>query len=193
MLVTNDIVLQAKRRLNATTPGNIAEDFEIDIAAALPSALAALAIKVMLSDSKRGLLQQDYSVTLTAGIGNLITATGSITSAADILMEGVYWGVVQDADGDLLQPLKNYSAFLRPQPLIHSYYCLRGERIHTRSKDQQVNIPAEVTSVTGPLTVTASFEPSTCEVVPDELADELIECLVNLVLTKMPETLAAKQ
>ena len=193
MLVTNDIILIASRRLQAASGMAITPDIEIDIAAQMQSALAALAKMTMANDAKRGLLQQDYTIALTAGIGNLITATGAITTAADMLMDGVYWGVVIDADGDILQPLKNYSAFLKPQPLIYSYYCLRGERIHTRSRFQQVNYPSDVTSVTGPLTITANFEPATCEVVPNELGDDLIECLVNLVLTKMPETLAAKK
>ena len=193
MLVTDSIILQAKRRLIAGSGGAITADIEIDIAAQIQSALAALAQKTMRNDSKRGLLQQSYSVTLTSGVGNLLTTVGSVTGVADMLMEGIFWGLVVDGDGNLLCPLKNYSAFVRPQPSVFGYYCLRNERIYTRAKDESFTIPSEIQGVTGPLTVTASFEPATCEVVPNELGDDLIEALVNLVLTKMPETLAAKK
>lgn len=193
MLVTNDIILQAKRRLAALGNTPAIEDAEIDIAACLPSALSALARKVMQDDARRHLLQQDYTVTLDAsGIGNLLAATGSITSTADILVDGVHWGVVRDADGNLLQPLKNYAAFLRPQPLVFDYYCLRGERIHTRSKQQQVDVPTDIQSVTGPLTVTANFEPKVCTVVPDELSDDLITELCAIVVGKLAAKSAPK-
>jgi len=183
--VSNDIVTLAVRRLNASTPDNQWEGRELDIAACLTNALERLGDKVMWDDAKRGLLQQDYTVTLSSGVGDLLAATGSITGDADILTNGVYWGVVKDADGNILQPLKNYSAFLRPQPLIYDYYCLKGQHIHTRSKLQQVNLPSDVTSVTGPLTITANFEPATAEDVPSELQDDLVTILCEIVLTKL--------
>lgn len=185
MLVSDDVVLQSKRRLVAMF-GAEWDEKEIDLFATLPTALSMLARKVLENDAKRHLLQQDYTVTLTAGVGNLLTATGSLTSSADIIADGVYWGVVQDADGNILQPIKNYASFLRPQPLVFDYYCLKGERIHTRSKTQQVSVPSDVTGVTSPLTITANFEPKVCTVVPDELEDDLIECLMEAVVAKLP-------
>ena len=50
-----------------------------------------------------------------AQIGDLLAASGSVTgNTGEILGEGVYAGVVRDADNNILQPLMHYADFLRP-------------------------------------------------------------------------------
>lgn len=186
-MTTDDLILTAKRRLNAGTAGRAWEQFDIDIAACVSQALGELSMRVMNDDARRGLLQQSYSVTLDSdGIGNLQTATGSITLAAgEILSDGVYAGYVKDADGEVLHPIKNYPQFVSPQPLHASYYCLVNKRIHTRSRYQQVYSPADIVTVATPLTVYSSYAPANVSNVPDELTDDLVNCLCEIVLEKL--------
>lgn len=134
------------------------------------------------------LLQQTYSVALDgSGVGDPLAATGSITGAAgEILQEGIKYGVVIDGDGNILQPLSHYADFLRPQPTVYAYYCLKDRKILTRALGQQVTNPAEVQSVTGPLSVTANFAPTSVSNIPPELEDLTVHALCRIVTTKTP-------
>lgn len=183
----NDLVATAKYRLTAGNPGFDWQLNELDLAPAVDSALQLLATQTMLDDTNRGLLQQSYSVTLTAGVGDLLAATGSVTSTAgEILMEGVAMGSVMDGDGEILQPLAHLSQFYRPQPQVFSYYYLApGGKIWTRTRQTQVNGPNDIQGVNSPLTVLASYVPASVTSVPSELENDLVEALCSVVLRKI--------
>lgn len=180
-----DLVEYATRRLSAGDNAATWAQSEIDLNALVPSALAVLARDVARDDVRRGLLQQDFEVTLdSSGIGNLLTATGSITADADILFEGVTLGIVKDASSVVLRKLTHYADFVRPQPTVFGYYCLTGERIHTRAVNVSATNPAEISGAASPLTIRANFEPYHVADVPRELEDDLVTALVTLVARK---------
>lgn len=183
----DDLLLTAKYRLTAGNPGFDWQLHELDIAPAVDSALQMLSTQVMLDDTSRGLLQQSYSVSLTAGVGDLLAATGSVTGlSGEILMEGVQMGTVVDADGELVYPLKSLSAFYKPQSQVFSYYYLAPNgKIWTRSRQTQVNGPNDVSGVNGPLTVVANYVPASVTAVPAELENDLVEALCSVVLRKV--------
>lgn len=184
----NDLVERSKRRLNAGQPEpHVWVSSEIDLAACVQQAIAELSQRVMMDSSLRTLLQQDYSVTLDAnGIGDPLAAVGSITGVAgEVLQEGIKFGVVIDADGNVLVPITHYSDFLRPQAVQLAYYCLKDRKILTRALGQAVNGPSDIFGVSSPLTITASFEPQVVDSFPDELADDLVNTLCKIVTTKI--------
>ncbi len=171
----NELVERAKRQLNMP-------NLEVNFAACVMQASGRLAQRVMRDDALRPLLQQVYSVTLSAaGEGDLLTTTGSITgNAGEILIDGIRFGVVIDADGNILQPLLHYHDFLRPQATQYAYYNLKDRKILTRAIDQQVNAPSDIVGVNGPLSITASFDPQEVDDYPAELEDHLVQELCDI-------------
>lgn len=190
----DDFVISATRRLNAGSPQNGWEDSALDIATCVQAAIHALAKDVMLDNEKRGLLQQTYSVTISGSTGDLLSPTGSVTAtAAEILPDGIYYGVLIDADGDVLQPLKTLNAFYHPQSLVYSYYHVGPNMtLYTRSKQAQVNIPADVVGVNGPVSVVASYAPQDPADIPHSLEDDLVEYICRIAMTKSNEKYAVK-
>jgi len=177
-----EAIERAKRQLGA------GPEFEVDLGAMVMQASAAVAHKVMRDSAIRGLLQQEYSVTLDAnGEGNLLTATGSVTSAAgEILLEGVHFGAVLDANGLKLQPLFHYSEFVAPQMTVFGYYHIKDKAtILTRARGVAVSTASDIQSANGPLTITASYDPASVDDFPSELEDLLVQELVNLAATKV--------
>jgi hypothetical protein len=185
----SELVERAKRQLNAGQGQPRAwPESEIDLAACAKQALASLARQVMADEARRTLLQQTYSVSLDgAGVGSPLAASGSVTGlTGEILMEGIWYGSVIDASNNVLAPIIHYADFLRPQPLAYAYYCLKDRKILTRAKNVPVNGPADIVGVTGPLTITASFEPAKVENVPSELENDLVNALCDIVARKTP-------
>jgi len=185
----NELVERAKRQLNAGQPQpHDWIESEIDIAACVMQASQRVAHDVMRDPSLRSLLQQEYTVTLDAnGEGNLLTANGSITSVpGEILIDGVRYGVVLDADGNQLHPILHYADFIRPQPTVFAYYTIKDKvTILTRAKGAAVHSHLDIQSVTGPLTITASYTPQDIEDYPPELEDRLVHALVEIVARKI--------
>lgn len=136
--------------------------------------------EAMARDERRALLQQDYSVTLSSGIGNPITATGSLTSAADVLFESIRWGAVVDADGNMLTHVEHYNDFRRFQQPGYKYFTLHNQRIYVRSAASG-DYTTDLGDVNGPLTVTANFI-ATATTVPAELTDEATRYVMNALL-----------
>lgn len=188
-MTANELTQYAKRRLAALPQSSGWPLQEIAIASCIPTAIHELANRVMHDDAQRGLLQQDYTVALNPfGMGDLLAAVGSITSlAGEILQEGVYLGVVLDGDNNILCPLRHYLDFLRPQPVVYGYYTLSDKSIRTRAINMQVNVPLDVVGATSPLTITASYAPTNVTDVPPELTDDLVGCVVEVVLRKGPD------
>ena len=186
-MTINDLVERAKRLLNAGQPQpHTWPESEIDIAASVKLAIAVLARQVMEDSAIRSLLQQTYSVALdVSGVGDPLTATGSITGlAGEILTDGIRYGVVVDNDSNILKPIKNYADFLAPQLRVYGYYCLKDRKVLTRAKDVTVNGPTDIQPVNGPLSITANFEPQAVDTVPNELEDELVQILCRIVALK---------
>ncbi len=185
----DELIQYAKRRLAALPESSGWPLQEIAIGSCIPAAIHELSYAVMCDDAKRNLLQQDYTVALDgAGVGDLLSAVGSVTGlAGEILQEGVYIGVVLDADNNLLCPLKHYRDFLSPQPTIYGYYNLSDKSIRTRAINLQVTTPLDIVGVTGPLIVTASYAPTNVTDIPVELTDDLVGYLVQVVLRKGPD------
>jgi len=176
-----ELLERVKRQLN------LPAESEIDIAACVLQAKGAVAYQVMRDDERRGLLQQAYSVPLNgSGEGDLLAAAGSVTTnTGEILAEGVKFGLVLDADGNVLQPLTHYLDFVRPQPTVYAYYLIKNKAtIATRALDMAVNGPADIQSVSGPLSITASFEPDEIDDFPPETEPDLVNETCKIFLAK---------
>lgn len=176
-----ELIERAKRQLHAP-------DLEIDLAACVMQASDKVARRVMADAALCGLLQQEYPVTLSAsGEGNLLTAVGSVTGVAgEILIDGVRYGVVLDAEGERLHPLKHYHDFLAPQPTVYGYYCIKDKAtILTRARDQQVFTSSDIQAASGPLTITANYTPASVGDFPPELEDMLVQALVDIATAQM--------
>lgn len=186
-MTLNELIQYAKRRLVIDPLLRLKTDIELDIAAAIPTAIHEMSIKVMRDAHLRPLLQQSYSVALDgSGIGNLLTATGSLTTnAGEILQEGVPMGLVRDAENNDLVWIPNLADFYRPAPTVFGYYTLVAQRIYTRAISAQVNSIADIVSAPTPLTVIASFAPAEVADVPEEIEDDLVGHVVEVVLRKI--------
>lgn len=188
-MTKDELVERAKAQLNAGSPQpRIWPEAEIDLDACVRQASQQLAIEVMRDPYLRALLQQTYSVTLDAnGQGDLLAAVGSVTSVAgEILLDGIRYGVVLDADGNQLQPILHYADFLRPQPTVFGYYLIKDrDKILTRAKGQQVNNLNEIQGVNGALSILANFTPASVTNFPPELDDRLVQILVDIVVRKI--------
>lgn len=135
----------------------------------------------------RGLLQQDYSVSLSSGIGDVQNATGSVTSAADILFEAIPQGVVRDADGNRLNYIPNRQDFEGWLDPAFKYYCLSDRVIYVRSATSNV-YASDLGDINGPLTITASFvlKPSTIAYLPANLEDDIVKQMAEVLSRKLP-------
>lgn len=187
----DELIELAKRQLNAgSAPPRIWSDAELDLSACVPGASHELAVEVMRDDARRAWLQQDYPVPLDQpdNEGDLLTAVGSVTGlTGEILLEGVHFGSVFDAEGNELQLIPQHSDFFRPQWTGWGYYLLRnGGKIRTRVRGQQVFKPAEVQPAPGPLLITASYTPNLVTGWPKELEDDLVSKVVVVALRKLP-------
>lgn len=189
-MTRNELVERAKRRLNAgqAQPHTWAEN-EIELAACVNDALCELSDAVMRDNSRRSSLQQDYTVTLgpTGESTDLLTVAGSITAeVGEIMLEGIYFGLVRDANNDVLEPVFHYRDFVSPQTTVYSRYILKNRVIATCAKGVDVNGPADIQGTTGPLTITASFTPKNVDDVPLEEEDALVAHLCDVVTRKVP-------
>ena len=184
-----ELVQRAIHQLNAGQPEpRLWPESEIDISACVLQASSVVAHNAMRDSALRGLLQQEYSVTLDgSGEGNLLAATGSVTSVAgEILIEGIYFGVVLDAEGQKLQPLFHYADFIAPQLTAFGYYLIKdGGTILTRARNAAVNTAFDIQSAFGPLIITASYTPASVDDFKPEFDDMLIKAFIEEVAIKV--------
>lgn len=185
----DELVELAKRRLSAgSAPPRVWSDAELGLAACVHTASSELSLEVMRDSARRALLQQDYPVSLdpVTNEGDLLAAIGSITTlAGEIILEGVDYGIVQDADGNILVLIPQYPDFFRPQAMAFAYYTRKNKgKILTRAKGKQVYSPADVLPVNGPLVITASYTPALVTGWPPELTDDLVSKTVAIALRK---------
>jgi len=189
-MTKNQLVERAKRRLNAgAAQPHVWPESEIELAACVNDAMHELSMAVMRDDARRSLLQQDYTVTLDANgeSTDLMTTAGSITAeAGEIMLEGIYFGLVRDLNNDVLEPVFHYRDFVSPQPTVYPRYLLKNQIIATCAKDIDVNGPADIQGASGPITITASYTPKNVDDVPLEIEDDLVAHLCQVVLRKLP-------
>lgn len=189
-MTKNELVQRAKRRLMAGSEARpLWAVSELDIAANVEPAAHRLAFRVMMDDDRRTLLQQAYTVNLdSAGVGDVLAATGSITgNAGEILQGGINVGAVIDFENNRLVNIANYSDFIAPAFAGFGYYNLNRQKIATRAIGVAVNSPADIQSVLGPLTIVASFCPSEVTDWPLELQDDLVNEVVAVTIEKLTE------
>ena len=179
-MTTAELIERAKRQMGGAWP-----DHEVDLAATIHQATSDVAYAVLSDVSRRTLLQQSFSVTLNAsGEGDLLAATGSITgNAGEILVGGLQ--VVRDNDNNILRRIQHYHDFLGPAYPVYAYYTIRNKAtIATRAINVPVNGPADIQSVSSPLTITANYEPATVDLFPPELEPDLVDALCKRLLLK---------
>lgn len=188
-MTKNDLIERAKRRLGAVAAS------EIDLAACVNDALHELSGAVMMDNMRRAWMQQDYEIALDSNgeSTDLLTALGSVTGeAGEIMIEGIHYGLVKDADGNVLKPLFHYNDFISPQDWPGGFYFLKNSVIATRAAGLSVNGPADIVGVTGPLTITASFTPVNVTDIRPELEDNAVSHLVEVVMRKLPANANAR-
>ena len=158
---------------------------EAEVSAMIPSVMQALADEVAKDGNRAPLLMQDYTVDLVSGIGEPLSETGSITSAADILYWSIPFGVVRDS-------LTNFKLTYIPHREQFEgyltaglwYYTLANQRIYTRSATSGDYFNSDKYDVQGPLTVTANFVPTTANL-PVTLENDAVDLLVKMITTKV--------
>ena len=158
---------------------------EAEAIAAIPYAMHQLTERASNDPMKRALLSQEYSVTLSSGVGDPTTATGGITSAADMYVHSMEQWSVRDESSNVLQYVRNYNDLAGYLPTFYGYFSLYAQRLYTR----QINT-GSLTSTTGPLTVGAMFIPTvgaSTTTLPTELDDDAVRILAEILTLKLPE------
>lgn len=158
---------------------------EAEVGLAIPYAMQRLADQIAEDASRQALLQQNYTVTLSSGIGNPLTVNGSLTSAADILWHSIPMGNVMDGDGNRLVYIPDFYEFQGYVLNGLKYFCLVNERIYARSGVTGI-YSTDLGDVTDPLTVTANFIPTVTSL-PTNLDNEIVETLARIVSEKFPK------
>lgn len=183
-LSVEQFIETVKRQLTGRMPASFqleAADREIYLASDI--ARHRLANEVARDTNRRHLLQQSYSITTTADsagdmCGALLTATGSITSAADILPDSVPLGSVVDSQGNSYSYIPQWASFrYGTYPAVFGYYTLRAQKLYVRSVTN-----GSFTDDVSPLSVTANFVPTITNL-PDNLANDLTQITAELVLS----------
>jgi hypothetical protein len=189
MAINFDVLIETARRvlLANTPPSQIPQgNLEIDLAAIKDTACQVLAARIAKDPGRFYLLQQDYSVALDgSGVGDFLTATGSITGDADIYADSIPMGNVQDAYNNSLIYIPHLFDFYRPASTQFAYYTLQDRRIRTRAIATAVQSAADIVGVVGPLTITASFISTDLTYWPDQFFDDLVATIVNIAQTKL--------
>jgi len=182
-MTKSELIEYVKRRLAAgeADPRIWAEN-EIEIAAAVNTALGRLGYQVMRDENLCAHLQDTYTLALNISGEGALSAASSVSGVNGVLLyESVWNGPVLDNDGRTLWPLRHYSDFLRPQPAHRGYFHLQNGRVLTRRDGAQVNSAQDVQGATSPLSFSGSYSPNSVDDVPDELDDLLIDILVGVI------------
>lgn len=158
---------------------------EAEAIAAIPYAMHQMTERAGNDPMKRALLTQEYSVTLTNGVGDPTAATGTVTSLADMWFHSMEQWSVRDEQSNILQYVRNYNDLAGYLPTFYGYFSLYAQRIYTR----QINT-GSLTSTTGPLTVGAMFIPTVAaasSTLPAEMDDDAVRTLAEVLTLKLPE------
>lgn len=152
-----------------------AEQIKIpNLVSIIPDALRKLTFdtaKLLPEDPVRQILEEETTVTLTAGIGDLSTV-----EAANFLAETIDRGKIFHPDSEYpLQPLEDELQLTFPWPNAFIYFCVSGNKIKTRNTD------GSRTSLTGDLTVTAIKIP-TLDDLDEQLETDFLDHMEVLAL-----------
>lgn len=154
---------------------------EAEIGTLVDNAMQELAETVASDDLRKGLLMQEYTVTLTDGTGEMLNVLGARTNQADILWQSIPRGIVTDADGGLLHYVSDLYDFRRPLLNGFNYYHITGNgRMLARAGGADY-VPGNLPD---PLTVTANFIPVP-DNLPAQLEDEAVETLARVAVRKL--------
>lgn len=154
---------------------------EAEASLAITYATKRLAERIANDPLRFGLLTQDFSVTLTAGVGTILSSVGSISAVADVLWDTIPRNRVADSESTKLIYVPNLADFEGKLLAGYLYYTLSNQRIIARS-----NVTGSYTAdlLTGTLTVTANFIP-TISTLPTQLDNELVNTLAEVLSEKM--------
>lgn len=136
------------------------------------NALQVLADKISHDAKRRHLLQKEFSIVLTNGVGPL---------AAAMLSAAIGYGSVRDGDGNVLTKVDNYNDLLRPLVAFYGYYNMTNNAVHTRQISS-----LSLTDTTSPLTVFCSYIPLATEI-PTELQNDAVDLLANMIQDEIKE------
>ena len=175
-----ELTRRAIALLAAGTPSSPWWEMEAEVSSCIPYAMQELANAVAADHERYGLLMQDYSVTLTNGAGNLLTVTGAVTSAADILWRSVAKGIVKDAYGERLHYVPDAFTFEGAQLAGYNLFTLVNPNILVRTPTG----PFTLGNVADPLSIKANFIP-TVTTVPEELEDDAVRLLAKIAAQKI--------
>lgn len=157
------------RAMFAARIGEIAADADAVIAAEVEAetwveaCFHQLAEEVAKDPEKQHLLQNQFPVTIVAGVSAPLTG--------QFLSEYIEVGGVRDANGNVLVRVHNYDDFLKYLPTVYGYYCLQNNKFYTREIDTGSFVGTD-----GPLQVNAPVVP-TPGTIPDSLKDDIITML----------------
>lgn len=181
-----DFSQRALLLLAAGDPNSVWLGMETEAGVMQTQALQELGLDVANDPHRFGLLQQQYSVTLNNGAGNLATATGALTSATDIIWASIPWGRVLDtATNTPLVYVPNVADFEGYQLPGQLYYTIYQSGIYTRTAVGGY-YNGDSSGVQGPLTVTANYYPSVgnLSTLPLELESDAIRYLARTLQLK---------
>lgn len=180
-----ELVRRSLALLAAGQPGSPWLDMEAEAGLAISYMFQRLAEVVAEDREKSGLLMQDYSVTLSSGVGTPLSATGSISATSgDLLYGHIPKGQVKDADANILLFVPQYSEFQGYVMPGFKYYTLVNQRIYARSAVSG-DYSSDLGDVVGPLVITTNFVP-TVTTLPAELENEAVQMLAQVLVEKYP-------
>jgi hypothetical protein len=182
----SDFSQRALLLLAAGDPNSVWLGMETEAGVAQPQALQELGLDVANDPRRFGLLQQQYSVTLNSGTGNLASALGGITGLTDIIWSSIPKGNVLDtATSTPLVYVPNVADFEGYQLPGMLYYTIYQGGIYTRTAVGGY-YNGDSSGVQGPLTVTANYYPSVgnLSTLPLELESDAIRYLARTLQLK---------
>lgn len=187
-MTAQELVDKARFLLAAGQPDSAWLDVEVEAQLSIAQAMHDLGMMIAKDRWRFGLLQQDYSVPLngSTGAGDLIAATGALTSAADMIWDSVPQGRVKDANDAALVYVPDVAEFESYVLPGFSYYTLYQQKIYTRTSTG--TYATDKTGVISPVTVTANFFPALTSAVtlPAQLEDEAVQSLIRVLVQKNP-------
>lgn len=143
-----------------------------EIEGILPLALRAFAVMIAAGPN-RELLRKDFSVTITAGVGDL---TASLDAAEPLLLEAMQSAEIYSTGGTTpWQFLPDRAQLGLSRPNMFVYYTVEKTNLRTRNTD------SSLTSLATTATVTASYVPALSSV-PSSIEDILVDVVIRVLM-----------
>jgi hypothetical protein len=143
-----------------------------EIEGILPIALRSFAL-MTAAGPNRELLRKDFTVTITAGVGDL---DASLTDAEPLLLEAIANAEIYSTGGTTpWQFLPDRTQLGLVRPALFIYYTVEKSNLRTRNTD------SSLTSLSTTATVTASYVPTLTNV-PSSIEDLLVDVVIRTLL-----------